>query len=424
MQQLAFYRSYCSILYKRKQQSLIKEVGIGILASIIIILFYTFSPSLGNLLFIIYFLFVQITCMVDNTIFHSFKDYGIFGINHNNYHFKISFILSRIFLDRLITNLIIFLTTTIYLFIFLGASFSFFFILMVILNYLIMPSHNYLSIKLGESGSFIYIIMLIMLTSLIVLAYFLKFEPIIFILQANTMLSVLFLFCIGVLYVYFVRITNQKYVSRIFTLANKRGPLLWLKKINVFLFKDYVMNIYYIGFYIISCIATYTIIIPGSQQNLIPVFICLIMSGSIFTRKDKKQYSILHADSLFNENILTKDVKNIRKSKLFTISSGAIIKIMISFILLIIHKIFVMEAYIIISFILYISSLLEFITVYKNNIAITVMTTILKFSAIILFGLFYYFNVPYTVVFAYNIIILLYCLINIHQIMKFKWLSR
>jgi chromate transport protein ChrA len=101
-----------------------------------------------------------------------------------------------------------------------------------------------------------------------------------------------------------------------------------------------------------------------------------------------------------------------------TILSGSIIKIAICIGILFYHGIFEMMILSSLAVIMIVSAVIEFIVVYRNRLSSTIMSKFLVYTAVVIFGISSYFDSYYLLLWAYLLVLLLYCLFNTGNILR------
>jgi hypothetical protein len=408
---LDYCYSFCTILLKRNSRNIAKEIFLGIVASLILMVVYHAGMLWGNLAVLFYCFMIHITCMVENETFFSYQDFEILNFKGNNVNFKIIYILQRILLDMFVANSIVMISVFIYLFITADSTNALFFITIVIMSNCLMPSYNYWAYKIGEQGVIASVMFLILLLVLLVVGCVHSIDPIRWLFNGSSYLCSILFVLFTIVYILVLDFLSHHFKKRPGTIFQTRFFFAWLKPINVFVFKDYVLFYKHVLFNLVMIITLYSLLIMGTEARLLPFMAAFIIgSNSIFAVKKKKQYTLISEDSLFDETIIKMDIKTIRITKLKTILSGSIIKITLCYGILYYHGFHELMIFSSVAVIMILGSAIEFIVVYRNKLSSTIMNKVLVYTAIVIFGITSYFDAHYMLLWTYLIVLSLYCL--------------
>jgi hypothetical protein len=409
---LDYCYSFCSILLKRNSRNIVKEIFLGIIASLILMAVYqTAGMVWGNLLVLFYCFMIHITCMVENETFFSYQDLEILNFKGNNVHFKVIYLLQRILLDMFVANFIVIVSVFTYLLIAADVTNALFFLTIIIMSQCLMPSYNYWAYKVGEQGVIASVMFLILILVLLVVGCVHGMDPLRWLFNGSSYLSSLLFVLFTAVYILALDFLSHHYKKRPGAIFHTRFFFAWIKPINVFVFKDYVLFYKHVLFNLVMIITLYSLLIMGTEERLLPFMTAFIIgSNSIFAVKRKKQYTLISEDSLFDESIIKMDIKTIRITKLKTILSGAMIKIILCFGMLFYHGFHEWMIFSSLTVIMIIGSVIEFIVVYRNRLSSTIMNKVLIYTAIVIFGITSYFDTQYMLLWTYLIVLSLYCL--------------
>ena len=414
-----YYNNFCFILLKRIDRNIVKEIFMGIIVSVLLILVYNIGILWGNLLVLFYCVILLITCVVENDTFFSYGDLKLFDIKINNLQFKITYILQRILIDMFVSNTIIVISIFLYLSINSGFQTAIFFLTIVIMSHCLMPSYNYWAYKIGDQGVIASVLALVITFVLIVVGCIHNVDPIHWLFSANSYLNSLLLILFSILFIIILDFSSKHYKPKVNGSFNTRFFFLWLKQIDVFLFKDYVLFYKNLLLNLIMILTLYSLLIMGTEEKLIPFMVAFIVgSSNILAVKSKKKYTLISEDWFFSESVLKKDIKKIRIKKLITILSGAFIKISLCFGMLFYHGIIDLMILSLLAVIMVFGSIIEFVIIYKNRMISTIMNKFLVYTAVVIFAISTYFEAFYIHVWVYLSILIVYSLIITVEILS------
>jgi hypothetical protein len=373
----------------------------------------------GNVIVLSYGLMIHITCMVENETFFSYQDFEIFHIKGNTIEFKVTYLLQRTLLDMFLANSTIIVSIFLYLSFTAELTSALFFLSIVIMSHFLMPSYNYWAYKVGEQGVIASVIVLVIGLVGIIVGCINNIYPLVWLFSGSSIVNTFVLILLAVLYLFSLDFISKHYKIRPGAMINTRFFFKWLKPLNVFMFKDYVLFYKHVLFNLVMIFTLYSILIIGTEERLIPFIVAFIISSnSIFAVKKKKKYTLISEDPFFDESIIKTDIRTIRLTKLMTILSGSIIKIAICIGILFYHGIFEMMILSSLAVIMIVSAVIEFIVVYRNRLSSTIMSKFLVYTAVVIFGISSYFDSYYLLLWAYLLVLLLYCLFNTGNILR------
>lgn len=147
--------------------------------------------------------------------------------------------------------------------------------------------------------------------------------------------------------------------------------------------------------------------------------VAFVVGGSnIFAIRMNKQYNLIADDPFFHESFLKWDQQKIRMTKLFTILSGAILKIIICFATLFYYGIYEKFTLISLAIMMLLGSVIEFINVYQNKLFVTIVNKIFIYIAIFIFGFTTLFNIHSIFLWLYLFALFIYSLIFTIKILR------
>ena len=401
---------FFKLLLKNSTVKWIKDIFLGILFSLLFILFFIISSKYLKLTCISFALLTSFASFLkSNEIFMVYEDFKILNLKINSMRFYKSYIIQRFFYDNYITNI----TTIILIIAFLSITDwknSVWIVLLLLTYILTMPINHVLGIKCSKI-----IITKVILDTILVVILVLgainnwSFVNIILNEPSNVFsLGVFFLILLFLSFGLFILSKSSMKSLNFFNLQNTYKLLTFIKKINIELYKDYLLNFQHIVISIISVIILFFIIKDfNNTKSIAMTFIFVIAPTGLFNVKKNKQYELITKDCFFcNKNISKKDLLYIKFSKLKTILSETIIKLIISIIILIMCK-DVKDIHILIdiSIISIISSLIHFMMIIRNDRITSVYMYIIKYTLIVIGLLNVQKNINTSIYWSYMIVV-------------------
>jgi len=367
-----------------------KQIFIGILIPIVFIIFYTISPKYIKLAFLSGVILTSLASFIEqNEIFLVYKDFEVFDIELYSFRFYKSYIIQRFLKDDFIMQC---LATVVILGYFLmsGQFKEFLWFVILLIAYIAFMPINHV---IGAKYSNLLFPKVIIDTAVV---FFLVIGGVINVSFVNIILlegkgikelGIILLFLI-VYFMLFFRISrkNTNFLARI-NFGNYYKTIKWMKKFDMEVYKDYLINFQDFVTSIISIVVLFYIIRDGfyNNSNLITIMFVIAPSG-IFIAKNKKKYNLTTKDNFFYSNIMSKyDLIYIRRKKLKTICTESIAKVVICALILGIsgefHNIGILVDVIAVAFI---CSLLHFIIVIRDRRLNGVCLYIIKYTLIVL----------------------------------------
>lgn len=397
---------FIKMLIKTGRKKILKQILLGLLLSIVFIIIFIVNPSIVKMVIFTYLLLSSFASFLDkNEIFMVYDDFRIFDIDIDSFRVYKAYLIQRIIKDSYITN---------FIFLVLGTSFllykdiysAIWFILMVGAYVLLSPLNHIVGIKYNNMVLVKVIIDIII--SAIVIVGTINNNNLIktFICEINKDKGLVYILLFiliefSILFTLSKRETNK---VKNYNLTNYHKILKWIKKIDLEVYKDYLLNFQEICINIVNLIALFYIMRDGfNLDSTYLTILFIIVPTGIFTSRIKNKYKIITNDNFFyNLDMEFQDIKYIRKKKLKTILSEVFIKVIISFILLMADKnvssIMMLIDIIVISTII---AIIHFIIIIGNNRIKSVCMTIIKYILVFLPMIRGYIVIPNYIYFGY-----------------------
>lgn len=401
-----FLRLFLSIVIKRKKVRYIKEIIIGILTAVLVGVVFYLNRTAGNLLIFTYCCITQITTVFGNDEFWSTKDFLALGIKPSDRGFPILYVCQRILSDTYISNSILYISISLYLWLLYGGGQLFVFWYFIIISYVVMPYNNVMSGKLSNQLRYFYAFLLVITPSICIFLS-MNVSSVSAFFRMETKSSVLVLLLCGFIYFIIVYILSSQKGVRESNIVLDRRIFAWFKVIDIHLYKDVMLNYKSLSLSVLSmvsiCILFFNDIVDGYPKALLMAF---IICPSLFSNKKEKKYTILTSDNLFHEFILLKsDSKTVRLKKLKFLNLGGCIRFLIACIMLFILGLFdlpTMMVYMVSSFAV---ANLEYISIYRNKRSVSLLYYVSRYSMPIIYGCILYFDLPVTLAITYVCIV-------------------
>lgn len=260
---MIFYNEFCSIHLKRNSRSMVKQSLIGALVSLLFIIVYQMNNMWGNIIITSYCLFAHILCMIENDTFLSYEDLKIFDLKENTIQFKLTYILQRILNDTFITNAIVIISILVFLLIKMNFANALFFITLLIMSIILTPSYNVLAQKLGEQGVIAFVTALVIGFVAIIVGSVYNIFLLNWFFAGNSLIHSTTLFIFTIIYMFQLDFICKHFKRSTKTYINSRFFFAWLKPINVFLFKDYVLFYKHVLMNLIMIFTLYAFVLVG-----------------------------------------------------------------------------------------------------------------------------------------------------------------
>jgi len=414
---------FCKITISRNTVNIKKQLLIGFLVLISLIGLFIYNISYAKVCILIFLVFTSILCLIESEIFLEAKDIKIFDIEIGSIDFFKTYISQKIFRDNYVSNIIIVFGFSI----FLGIKdmHSLIWFLCIMLAYLIyMPIKHIIGTDCSNMVIILVIIDMMVIASLI-LGTVKNFKIMNLILLNNFDIYkiagfILILTCI--LKVLFTFTNNKKIILKINKIQGKNYYKLisWMKKIDIYLYKDYLINFQHICINIITILVTFLIMndLMAFKDIYITIIIFIIPSG-IFMTKTKGKYNLINDDEFFNNaNISNEDLKYIKMKKLQTVLTEVLIKLTISSIVLVIYNDFSIITIVEILTLVIIISIVNYIIILRNTIVSLCYLSVIKYTVVILAVLRHLLNINFFIYCSYLVIVFILSCILVKSILE------
>jgi len=394
---------FCKITISRNTVNIKKQLLIGFLVLISLIGLFIYNISYAKVCILIFLVFTSILCLIESEIFLEAKDIKIFDIEIGSIDFFKTYISQKIFRDNYVSNIIIVFGFSIFLGIKDMHSLIWFLCNMVIIL-VIIDMMVIASLILGTVKNF-------KIMNLILLNNFDIYKIAGFILILTCILKVLFTFT-----------NNKKIILKINKIQGKNYYKLisWMKKIDIYLYKDYLINFQHICINIITILVTFLIMndLMAFKDIYITIIIFIIPSG-IFMTKTKGKYNLINDDEFFNNaNISNEDLKYIKMKKLQTVLTEVLIKLTISSIVLVIYNDFSIITIVEILTLVIIISIVNYIIILRNTIVSLCYLSVIKYTVVILAVLRHLLNINFFIYCSYLVIVFILSCILVKSILE------
>ena len=240
----------------------------------------------------------------------------------------------------MITNIIVFFSVFIMLAINQKYSQAIFWLTCWFVNLALSSFSNLMGTHVGKKIAIIISAIWIIAFSFAVTLYINKMDLVMGFFSAETYISTLILLiCFLAIAVLFSVMARMKFRNTSRTNLLKKS-FNWLKKIDIMVYKDYLLVGSKVGAGIVTSIFTYILLCEGLNNGFKVVFTIICLNTDWFAAKKKREYLLLVDDFLFDENIFSIDREYIRRKKRLTIFSGSLLKILLLLILVTLEGVF------------------------------------------------------------------------------------
>ena len=385
----SFDKVFIKLLIKSENTNFKKQTLGGLLMSIIFIVFFNINPNIVKVAVLSYLLLSSFASFLDkNEIFMVYDDFRILDFDIYSIRFYKSYIIQRLIKDTYVMNLILVFIGTIFL-IYKDFYSAIWFLLIILAYILLSPLNHIVGIKYNNMVLIKVIFDVIVAGILIVGTVNNNALIKTLICDINKPKGLLYVFlcilCLSCCLLKLSRIESNKVKN--YNLANYSKILNWMKKIDIHVYKDYILNFPDIVMNVINSIVFFYIMRDGfSLDSTYLTILFIIIPTGLFVTKKEKKYKILSIDNFFyNLEMEFDDIKYIRKKKLKTIFSEVIIKTIVCSIILLIDMNF--ESFIMLLDVVAISiviAMIHFMIIIRNNKISAVYMTLIKYTLIIL----------------------------------------
>lgn len=378
-----------------------KESLIGLLFLAISTGAYLTNQAVGNLLVITY-LFVSSTAnFTKNEIFWNANDFKSLNVTILSKQYFVFYLIQRILLDSFVTNLIVVLGLTVFLFIKFGILQVTAFILLVVLYFAISPYCSIIYSKNNKVTTATCVTLLVLIPTVLWLDFaFWKQVRSLYFIYSIVDCIYCFIFATVIFFLFaIVSITcksqkNSTYPSRVIFRP--------LKKIDIWLYKDYMLNYKMVFTNIISLIITLLLFANSDDIGILRPFLLWLICGiKIFSVKEKstKELLLVFNDPLFCKKTVAQDCLMVRKKKFKTVLTGSLIKFGATLPFLIVLGFTSIEDILIFGITSFISAKFECFTIFKSGLSTQAVIYSIKTTIPIVWGCIILNN--YSLVFFY-----------------------
>lgn len=414
---------FSKILIRNSENNKKKEVFIGILLSLLFIIFFFMNKKYTKLGVMSFFIFTSFASFLnENQVFMVYEDFKILDIDINSFRFFKMYIIQRIFMDNYILNAILFLIVSIFLII--KDVQTLLWLIIVIVDYIILMPVIHRIGKKHPSMILAKVILDVGIIAAFIIGCVNNFKYVDIVLNEPGSIKNLLIFLCIVLVIsmilFKISMSNKKK-----TTSNKSieiyKSISWIKSIDIEIYKDYLLNFKGIVISIISTIVLFFIIKDVSDKySTLMTVIFVIAPVGIFSKRTKGEYDLIKYDYMFFDNNLScKDIKHMKLSKLKTILTEVIIKVVLTLILLMIcgefNKIHIIVDVFIIATI---SAMIHFIIIIKNNRFTTIYINIVKYTLIVVGLLKIYGSINEIVFLSYMSFVFILTLLLILDVLR------
>lgn len=375
-------------LLLRQKHNYKKEVLAGFLFLGIAIWAYLLDQAVANLLVLTYLLVSSTANFTKNDVFWNADDFKSLNISMNTPQYFIFYVIQRILLDTWLSNLILGTGLLVFFLWKFGALQGITFVAFLVWYFAISPACSIIYSKKNKTITAICIALLVLIPLLLWMDFiFWKQFSDIYILR-NAIDCISCLVFIVATYVFFAeigRVCKAKKTSTYWP----RIILSFLKKIDPWVYKDYLLNDKMIFTNLLSLVVTLALFSnPDDMEILKPFLLWLVCSNKVFFKKDKttKKQMLQLKDPLFCKQIEEEDYIFVRKKKFKTVISGGIVKFLVAVPFLIMLGYVLLENILIFVSASLISSTLECFDIFKNRRSTQVIVYLLKTTIPIVWG--------------------------------------
>lgn len=381
---------FSKTLIKTSEINMKKQIFLGILIPIVFIIFFIISPKYTKLAFLSCVILISFASFIkENEIFLVYEDFKVFDIELNSFRFYKAYIIQRLLKDDFIMQGLSAVGILGY-FLISGNFKAFLWFVIVLIAYIaLMPINHVVGVKYPNM-LFVKVIIDTAIVFFLVIGAVLNVSFVNMILvEGNSIkeIAIDLLFLI-VYFIVLFKIGRKKTTSlATINFGNYDKTITWIKKIDMEVYKDYLINFQDFVTSLIGLVVFFYIMRDGFDFNSsIMTIMFIIVPSGMFTAKNKKKYNLTTKDNFFYSNSMSKsDLIYIRRKKLKTLCTESIVKVLICAILLAIGREFNdMRILVDVFVVAFISSLLHFIIVIRDRRFNAVCLNIIKYTLIVL----------------------------------------
>lgn len=365
-------------LLLKKKRNYKKELFVGVISFAIATGAYLINQAVGTLLVITYLFVASTTNFTANDIFWNADDFKSLNISVHSVQYFVFFLLQKILLDTFVSNLIVFVGLNIVLLVKFGALQALAFSLSVAFYFIISPNCSLIYSKRNKRTIAICVCILLSIPVLLWLDF--VFWHLLVSLYYVCTITDFFGYCLfySICFLFFVLVSkickrgkNNTYPARVL--------LGFLKKLDMWLYKDYMLNCKMVITNIISLIISLFLFVDfvnsDDMGGLRPLILWLVCGSKLFSQKDKKskKHLLVFNDPLFCKKTNNQDIIFVRRKKFKTVMTGCLVKLIVILPFLSVLGFTSLEDIFIFGITAVISSMLECFTIYKNGISTQVV---------------------------------------------------
>lgn len=380
-------KTFRRLLLKQKRNYK-KEIFVGLLFLAIAIGAYLINQAVGNLLVITYLFVTSTANFAKNDIFWNADDFRSLNISTHSKQYFVFFLWQRILLDSFVSNLIVGIGISIFLVIKFGILQVLAFLLLVTLYFIISPSCSVICSKKNKITTALCVCVLLIIPVLLWLDFaFWHVATNIYTIHTITDFICCCLFS-TVCFLFFTIVSkacktqkNNNYPSR--TIFG------FLKKFDIWLYKDYMLNYKMVLTNIISLAITLLLFVDSDDMGILRPFLLWLVCGSkLFSVKDKKtkEYLLVFNDPLFCKKTENQDIVFVRRKKFKAVMTGSLVKFLVTLPFLIALGFTSVEDILIFGIASVISAMLECFTIYKSGMSTQAVIYLVKTTIPVVWG--------------------------------------
>lgn len=415
----AFDLLFSRMLIKNNKVNFKKEILLGILFSVAFIALFFITKKYLKVFIIGFFLFTSFASFFkENDMFLVYEDLKIFDIKLDDFRFYKIYLIQRLLKDNYITDIILALSTSIFLFI--NDLYTLIWISIIGLSYLIlMPINHKIGIKKPNLIFTKIFIDLLLIIFIFVGAIFNYSYANIILNEPNNMINIGILLMIMtaiIVGLFFISKSKENYSSQDKTKIIYKS-ISWMKKIDIYVYKDYMLNFSGVVMSIVSTILLFIFICDSNEKfSMLMTIIFVVAPASLFSKKTKKEYDLIKNDYIFlDHNLSNRDIKYVMSSKLRTVLTEVAIKLMLTVVILIIgNKCRDFALLIDVFLISLISSMIHYFIIMRNNRVVSCCIYMVKYTLVLMgimkvysmINIYLYFSYIITVLIATSILLI------------------
>lgn len=402
------YLKYIDLTIKNGNQKVIKQVLFSLIGILGIIFISYMDIYLIKMIVLIYLLLSSFISVIENETFLNMEDLENFLIKSNDKRFPWIYLIQRYFRDTYIFNTIMIVILFIYM-IFIDQR-AFLWLCITILFYYFSLPFEYTALYRNKN----LIILNVVIKLLLIIGIVILYVNNCYILDLNLVVYTL----IWILYIGAQLIlSNKKYlISRSNSHnSNMERALRIIKKYDIFVFKDIIMNYKFILIALIGSILMVFLIGTSSDEIYPTLAICILLDSYLSNKNDKKQYRIAADDTLFwDPQYQISDLIFLKQKKFYTFIFITFIKNIVMISLLILNKSFSLSSYYSLFILSFITCINDYIRICSNENRIKCIYIVANYMPIFTYMCvtfighlnIFYINIIFTIILVFALIVL------------------